>query len=146
MALGMAAGCVTVAPRRTHDFEADPLMRIRPTVFAALAACLFGPHLALAQNKPPQAPMGFFVTSTGIGRGGDLGGLEGADRHCQALATAVGAGGRMWRAFLSASPTGGQAIVNARDESAVGPGTARRGTASPKAWSICSATRWCTPG
>ena len=102
-------------------------MTIRPTVVAALAACLFGPYLVLAQNKPPQAPMGFFVTSTSMGRGGDLGGLEGADRHCQALAAAVGAGGRTWRAFLSASPAGGQGIVNARDRIGRGPWFSAKG-------------------
>ena len=52
-----------------------------------------------AQQQPP--PMGFFVTSVGIGNGGNLGGLEGADAHCQALAEAAGAGNREWRAYLS---------------------------------------------
>jgi hypothetical protein len=52
-----------------------------------------------AQQQPP--PMGFFVTSVGIGNGGNLGGLEGADTHCQALAEAGGAGDREWRAYLS---------------------------------------------
>lgn len=46
-------------------------------------------------------PMGFFVTSVGMGKGGDLGGLKGADAHCQKLATAAGAGSRVWRAYLS---------------------------------------------
>jgi hypothetical protein len=96
-------------------------MKIRPTVLVALAASLFGSHPAHAQNNPPPPPMGFFVTSTGIGRGGNLGGLEGADRHCQVLAAAAGAGSRMWRAFVSASPTGGQGIVNARDRIGRGP-------------------------
>lgn len=48
-----------------------------------------------------ERPMGFFVTSVGVGRGGDLGGLEGADAHCQKLASAAGAGNRTWRAYLS---------------------------------------------
>ena len=48
-----------------------------------------------------QSAMTFFVTSDGPGKGADLGGVEGADRHCQALATAAGAGGRTWRAYLS---------------------------------------------
>ena len=52
-----------------------------------------------AQQQPP--PMGFFVTSVGIGNGGNLGGLEGADAHCQALAEAAGGGNREWRAYLS---------------------------------------------
>ena len=58
-----------------------------------------------------QASMSFFITSVGSGKGGDLGGLEGADRHCQQLAQAAGAGAKTWRAYLS---TQGPAAVNAR--------------------------------
>lgn len=72
---------------------------------------------ALAQ----QSAVTFFVTSAGPGKGGDLGGLEGADRHCQALAQAVGAGGRTWRAYLSTQADGGAAPVNARDRIGKGP-------------------------
>ena len=68
-------------------------------------------------NQPPQ-PMTFFITSVGLGKGGNLGGLAGADAHCQALATAVGAGGRTWRAYLS---TQGADAVNARDRIGAGP-------------------------
>jgi hypothetical protein len=63
-------------------------------------------------------PMTFFVTSAGPGKGADLGGLAGADRHCQSLASAAGAGGKTWRAYLSTS--GGQA-ANARDRIGRGP-------------------------
>ncbi|MGC4028234.1 MAG: hypothetical protein QM696_05115 [Steroidobacteraceae bacterium] len=76
-----------------------------------------------AQQAPaaaPPEPMGFFITSEGPGKGGDLGGLAGADAHCQKLATAVGAGNRTWRAYLSTSASGGQPAVNARDR--IGPG------------------------
>src|SRR5688572_4985165 len=69
-----------------------------------------------AQGPPP--PMTFFVTSTPIGKGGNLGGLTGADAHCQALATAAGAGGRTWRAYLS---TQGPKAENARDRIGKGP-------------------------
>ncbi|MFO1224808.1 MAG: hypothetical protein U1E90_17075 [Burkholderiaceae bacterium] len=65
--------------------------------------------------------MSFFVTSTGSGKGGDLGGLAGADRHCQSLAAAVGAGQRTWRAYLSAGPEGNAPAVNARDRIGAGP-------------------------
>ena len=58
-----------------------------------------------------QAPMGFFITSAPL-EGGNLGGLAGADRHCQALAAAAGAGNRTWRAYLS---TQGAGAVNARE-------------------------------
>ena len=65
-----------------------------------------------------QAPMSFFVTSVGLGKGGDLGGLQGADRHCQSLAQAVGAGGKTWHAYLSTQGSGG---VNAKDRIGSGP-------------------------
>jgi hypothetical protein len=65
--------------------------------------------------------LGFFVTSTGLGKGADLGGLAGADRHCQALAGAVGAGHRTWRAYLSTAAVGGGAVVHARERIGGGP-------------------------
>ena len=81
--------------------------------------------LAIAGCATPQYPQGmtFFVTSTGPGRGADLGGIEGADRHCQTLASAVGAGNRTWRAYLS---TQGKAlndtnVVHARERIGSGP-------------------------
>ena len=72
------------------------------------------------QNQEPE-PMGFFITSVGPGNGADLGGLEGADAHCQSLAEAVGAGDRTWRAYLSTQATGDQPAVNARDRIGDGP-------------------------
>ena len=60
----------------------------------------------------------FFVTSIGSGRGADLGGLDGADRHCETLAEAAGIRGKMWRAYLS---TQGATAVNARDRVGRGP-------------------------
>lgn len=68
-------------------------------------------------------PMSFFVTSAGPGNGADLGGIEGADKHCQKLAAAAGAGDRTWRAYLSGQ---GKAladpdVVNARDRIGAGP-------------------------
>jgi hypothetical protein len=65
-----------------------------------------------------QSAMTFFVTSSGPGKGADLGGLEGADRYCQTLAQAAGAGGKTWRAYLS---TQGAGAVNARDRIGKGP-------------------------
>ena len=75
----------------------------------------------LAQQDQEPEPMGFFITSAGPGSGGDLGGLEGADAHCQSLAEAVGAGDRTWRAYLSTQATGNQRAVNARDRIGDGP-------------------------
>jgi hypothetical protein len=91
----------------------------------ALALVSVGP-VADAQSPPSDAArnMTFFVISTGLGRGADLGGLAGADAHCQALATAAGAGGRTWRAYLS---TQGQGAVNARDRIGNGPWQNARG-------------------
>jgi len=81
--------------------------------------------LALAADAQAPAPqpqqMSFFVTSTPIGRGADLGGLAGADAHCQSLAQAAGAGQRRWHAYLSTQATAGTPAVNARDRIGRGP-------------------------
>ena len=69
----------------------------------------------------PSSLMTFFVTSEPIGDGGNLGGLQGADAHCQALAAAVGAGDKTWRAYLSTQERLGQPAVNARDRIGEGP-------------------------
>jgi hypothetical protein len=68
-----------------------------------------------------QNQMSFFVTSAGSGNGANLGGLAGADKICQTLAAAAGAGGRTWRAYLSAAPAAGQPAVNAKDRIGKGP-------------------------
>src|SRR5437764_2585704 len=68
-----------------------------------------------------QSSMSFFVTSAAIGKGADLGGLEGADRHCQQLAQTAGAGSRTWHAYLSTQADGGKAAINARDRIGRGP-------------------------
>jgi hypothetical protein len=93
---------------------------MKKIVFAAvvLAAPLTVSYLLRAQAPPP---IGFFITSAGPGKGADLGGLEGADKHCQALATAVGGGNRVWHAYLSTSPAGSSPAVNARDRIGTGP-------------------------
>ena len=69
-----------------------------------------------SDDEPPE--MGFFITSVGLGDGGNLGGLAGADAHCQAVADAAGAGHRTWRAYVS---TQGAGAVNARDRIGSGP-------------------------
>ncbi len=76
-----------------------------------------------ASMQPGPENMTFFVSSVGSGSGGDLGGLEGADRHCQSLAQAAGAGGRTWRAYLStqAAKLDDRNFVNARDRIGTGP-------------------------
>lgn len=81
----------------------------------AVAACVIGLAVpAMAED------MTFFVTSTGVGNGADLGGLEGADAHCAALAEAAGAGGT-WHAYLSTQAKDGAPAVDARDRIGAGP-------------------------
>ena len=72
-------------------------------------------------DRIPSSLMTFFVTSEPIGNGGNLGGLAGADAHCQALATAAGVTGKTWRAYLSTQARPGQPAVNARDRIGNGP-------------------------
>jgi hypothetical protein len=84
------------------------------------AAALVGLGLT-ATVQAQQASMSFFVTSVGKGNGADLGGLEGADAHCQALAKAAGSTNTNWRAYLSTTAPGGDAGVNARDRIGKGP-------------------------
>src|SRR6201991_1247969 len=80
--------------------------------------------LAVLATQPAQAQSAaasFFLTGTGIGNGGNLGGLAGADNYCQQLAQAVGAGGKTWRAYLSTQAADGKPAVNARDRIGNGP-------------------------
>ena len=91
-------------------------------IVASVAVIMLGAGTGRAQQPPPQAPnMTFFVTSAGLGQGADLGGLEGADRQCQTLGQAAGAGGRTWRAYLSTQAVDGSGAVNARDRIGRGP-------------------------
>jgi hypothetical protein len=86
-------------------------------------ACLAGISglTACASMTSSKNPMSFFVTSANPGKGADLGGLEGADKYCKVLASAVGAGDKNWRAYLSADSIGGGTPVNARDRIGRGP-------------------------
>jgi hypothetical protein len=86
------------------------------------------------QQQGPQQPMSFFVTSVGSGDGANLGGLAGADAHCQSLAAAVGRGGATWRAYVSQAPVGGAPLVNARDRIGTGPWYNAAGTVI--AWNV----------
>ena len=75
----------------------------------------------IASSQEQKSAVTFFITSVGSGKGADLGGLAGADKLCQALAQAVGAGNRTWRAYLSTDATDGKPAVNARDRIGKGP-------------------------
>ena len=89
---------------------------------AAVALLMVG-----CATPPASGPLSFFITSAGSGKGADLGGLAGADAHCQRLATAASAGSQSWRAYLSVPPTmpaganPGVPAVNARDRIGNGP-------------------------
>ena len=87
-------------------------------VAALTMSLLSGVYVSYAGQ---QMPMSFFVTSVGVGRGGDLGGLAGADAHCAMLAQAAGSTGKIWRAYLSTQARAGQPAVNARDRIGQGP-------------------------
>ncbi len=100
-------------------------MTMRLSVVASAALMSLGMSGSVqAQQQAPNTT--FFVTSAGPGKGADLGGLEGADRHCQQLAATVGAGGKTWRAYLSTNAAGGS--VNARDRIGNGPWQNSKGT------------------
>ena len=110
----------------------------QPIFLAIVATIVLGSAPVLAQDQEPQPPLGFFVTSTT--HSGNLGGLAGADAECQRLATAVDAGGRTWRAYLSTYGDPTQPAVNARaTASETGPGTTLMACSSPVASRICTA-------
>ena len=85
-----------------------------------------------AGAQAQQANMSFFVTSTGSGKGADLGGLAGADQRCQQLAQAAGATGKTWHAYLSTQAANGQPAVNARDRIGDGSVAERQGRGDRK--------------
>jgi hypothetical protein len=91
-------------------------MNIIKTLAAAGIVALASTSMVAADDRP----MGFFVTSVGMGDGANLGGLEGADSHCAALAESAGSSGRTWRAYLSTQVTEGRGI-SARDRIGSGP-------------------------
>jgi hypothetical protein len=88
-------------------------------VLAAAAVLAFQSGAVLAQGKAQNTSMSFFITSVGSGDGANLGGLAGADAHCQKLAAAAGAGNRTWRAYLSGVENGKP--VHARNRIGTGP-------------------------
>lgn len=87
-------------------------------VIASIVLLITGVHEVVAQDD---TNMSFFITSEGPGDGANLGGLEGADQHCQTLAGAVGAGDKTWRAYLSTSGSESGEAINARDRIGQGP-------------------------
>jgi hypothetical protein len=99
-------------------------MRLLGLVFSVMLVMGQQPTTQAPAQKAAPAPMTFFVTSVGIGDGANLGGLAGADAHCQRLAGASGAAGaadRTWKAYLSTSAADGKPAVNARERIGAGP-------------------------
>ena len=102
--------------RCTRPVEERSLGKMRWLLTVLAASFLLASCFLLAQQETaPKHPMTFFVTSTPIGDGGNLGGLAGADAHCQSLAAAVGASNHTWHAYLSTQARPGQPAINARD-------------------------------
>jgi hypothetical protein len=93
------------------------------TIRLSMSTALLAPALSGAAwaQQPPQSPNMSFFVATGFGKGGDLGGINGADPRCQTLAMTVGAGNKVWRAYLSTSPSAAVPAVNARDRIGKGP-------------------------
>src|ERR1700687_5852078 len=107
---------------------ANIISRVCFALAAAASITVFAAEPAQAQA----ADTSFFVTSAGIGNGANLGGLAGADNHCQTLAQAAGAGAKTWRAYLSTQEADGMPAVNARDRIGKGPWQNSKGVAIAK--------------
>src|SRR6266567_4258910 len=102
----------------TINWRTDMNTRVKLAIAASVALLPLGFDAGL---QAQQAGMSFFVTSSGVGKGADLGGLAGADQRCQQLAQAAGAGNRTWRAYLSTQAAAGAQAVNAKDRIGRGP-------------------------
>ena len=105
-------------------------MTFRTALPLVTAAALIS--FGIAASQAQQAGMTFFVSSVGSGKGADLGGLDGADAHCAALAKAAGATAATWHAYLSTTEPGGAAGVNARDRIGKGPWVNAKGVTVAK--------------
>src|SRR2546430_16268690 len=119
-------------PNQVHSRKIgriSKMTRIGSLLLAAVTSTVLGLTTA---TQAQQADMSFFVSSVGKGNGADLGGIAGADAHCQALATAAGSTNANWRAYLSTTEPGGAAGVNARDRIRKGPWPNAKGVAVAK--------------
>jgi len=110
-------------------------MKRTALIAAAVAFALAGAAQAQEKKAASKGEMTFFVTSVGKGNGADLGGLEGADAHCNALAKAAGSKRTNWKAYLSTSLPGGEAGVNARERIGKGPWRNAKGVVVAKSLS-----------
>jgi hypothetical protein len=114
--------CVSTPVDKSADQKnrEDSMLPVFKTVSRAGLAIVTVSIIATAAHAQG-AGTTFFVTGVGIGNGGNLGGLAGADNHCQTLAQAAGAGAKTWRAYLSTQAADGKPAVNARDRIGNGP-------------------------
>ena len=101
----------TLAPAANQGASVNP---VSPTAAVPKAVPIPVSATAPSADAKPKEPLGFFITSVGIGKGAKLGGLAGADAHCQKLAEAAGSVKKTWHAYLSTQAVDGQPAVNAR--------------------------------
>src|ERR1700759_277690 len=101
------------------QWEKLPMTTMRFSILASTMLLSLGLRMPAQAQQAPN--MTFFVTSVGPGKGGDLGGLAGADAYCQSLAATAGAGGKTWRAYLSSAEAPTAKGINARDRIGNGP-------------------------
>ena len=106
-------------------------MKMTMSLLCAFGLTALSMFAQAPQGAPPQ-PMSFFISSIGLGKGADLGGLEGADAQCQKLATAAGSTKTTWHAYLSTSAKDGKPAVNARERIGAGPWYNSKGQAIAK--------------
>ncbi|MBQ0920400.1 hypothetical protein KBW71_18335 [Hydrogenophaga aromaticivorans] len=116
--MGRSMLCLASSCLRRQQKETVMRLRIQRAVLLLPMAVL---GVSLSTPAVSQNAMSFFLTSANPGQGADLGGLAGADAYCEKLAAAVNAGGKNWRAYLSATASGGSPAVNARDRIGRGP-------------------------
>ena len=114
-------------PATLQLMEITMQSRIKIAILASTAAAILGACAPMSQG--PTSPMTFFLTSANPGTGADFNGLAGADAYCRKLARSVNAGGKTWRAYLSAAPTATSPAVNARDRIGSGPWQNAKGQA-----------------
>lgn len=114
---------------KTCTFATTARLVLGSIALAGICSTLQAQQAASAPTRPtePPKPTSFFITSEGLGKGADLGGLAGADAHCKKLAAATTGASKTWRAYLSTQAADGQPAVNARDRIGQGPWYNTRG-------------------
>jgi hypothetical protein len=117
----LIAGRPAISPSSKNWKERQEMVFKKAVFCASMLALVATATFAIGPARAQSADTTFFITSVGLGDGANLGGLAGADRHCQALAQGTGATKRTWHAYLSTQASDGQPAVNARDRIGAGP-------------------------